>query len=82
MFDIQGLLQMASQNLMQKFVGSDMVFGKYKEFCEKNGLGTPSRAEFDGYVAKFNNTSEQDKMNMLKNMDQQQLNRISQFKGF
>lgn len=76
MFNIQNLMQMFSQAMVQKLVGSDALFTQWQNFTKKMGLPSTSRAEFDSLINQFNNTDANTKMNTLQNVDKAKIQNI------
>lgn len=65
MFNIQNLINMASQAMLHKLVSSDTMYQQWCAFSKKMGIPTTSRAEFDSLVNQFNSTDANAKMTQL-----------------
>lgn len=62
MFNIQNLINMASQAMLRKLVSSDAMYQQWCAFSKKMGIPATSRAEFDSLVSQFNSTDANAKM--------------------
>lgn len=65
MFNIQSLVNMASQAMLRKLVSSDAMYQQWCAFSKKMGIPATSRAEFDSLVSQFNSTDADAKMTQL-----------------
>ena len=67
MFNLNSIMQMASQALMSKLTSSDQLYTQWQNFCTKMGIPSTSRAEFDNLISQFNSTDQNAKMSQLTN---------------
>lgn len=65
MFNIQSLVNMASQAMLNKLVSSNAMYQQWCAFSKKLGIPATSRAEFDSLVNQFNSTDVNAKMSQL-----------------